>query len=110
MEIFQLLGLPADATLERIRGAYKRALCVCHPSNRETGNAGQFIRLQAAYRRYVLGEEAENCLYVCTAESSPPVCRCGALFAIQPAATGRVDCECCSCFVFVEEAAKALPG
>lgn len=103
-DIYALLGLRASASAEDVARAYHRLRARVHPGRAGTGSTAAFVRLEEAYARFRLGDDAAGCLAVCT---SAPVaqtreCRCGSRFEIPPGARGRVECDACSCFLYVE--------
>lgn len=108
-DIFSILGMRTDSSQIEIKVAYRKMLPVLHPNNRTTGSASGFIALQDAYRHYLIGDDSLNCFSIGVAGSAVPHCRCGAAFSVPEAFLGRLDCECCSCFIILEEPYKELP-
>lgn len=60
---FEVLGVPADAKLEQVRAAYRRAVLECHP------DANPDDPDEAAQRFYEVTEAYRSCLESCAARS-----------------------------------------
>lgn len=108
MDIFTMLQLRHTASPDEVKRAYYRRLATLHPTYTSTDNSGEFISLQSAYACYLLGEDCTDCYAVCTSNRTQFECRCKGIYMIQGGYLGRIDCEYCSCFIFVEDLPKQL--
>lgn len=108
MDIYNKLRLRSDASKEEIKSKYYKLLSILHPRTKGTGNEIEYLELQKLYKRYLLGDDCTNCFYVCSNNTKSISCRCGGVYEISDEYIGRLDCDFCSCFIFVEEKAKEI--
>lgn len=106
MDIHTILGLNQNSTEEEIKKNYYRRLREVHPHS--GGCASRFIELQAAYSKYLLGDACDDCLAIFTNACRSATCRCRGEYHIPAGFKGRIECEFCSCFIFVEDAPLQL--
>lgn len=110
MNIYGLLGLRSGATPEEVKTRYYKRLAEVHPNSRVEGSTASFIALTNAYKQYTLGEDAADCFCVCASNTGHVRCRCGGVYDVAPHELGKMECNYCSCFIFVEEAPRELCG
>lgn len=102
-EIHHLLKLKSNASKEEIKSNFYKIAFKTHPKNKTGGNEIQYIQLQEAYKKYLLGDDFINCYLVCTNDIKKCECRCGGIYKIEEGYSGRLDCEYCSCYLEVED-------
>lgn len=110
MDFHRLLGLGDTASPQELKARYYQRLAAVHPNSRAGGDTASFIRLQEAYKKYLLGDDFSNCFLVCTADTKGIACRCGGIYGASDGSVGRIDCDYCSCFIQIEEPPKEIAG
>jgi hypothetical protein len=104
MSIFKLLGLKKNATEKDVRIHYIRRLIQVHP-DRSSGSTDEYLKLNNAYEAYTRNKGFQETPYaVCRrADIHSITCRCGEKYKLCHEVESRVDCECCSCFIEIED-------
>lgn len=97
--IKEMLGLRKDATEKEVRSRYMKQLFAVHP-HVKGGSEEKYMMLKTAYERYCAGDVKENPYAVCRKEEAASMeCRCGGRYSMSYEMSGRMECECCSCFI-----------
>ena len=102
MDIISMLNLPVACPGPDVKTAYYKALAHYHPQNKQSADPSMFMALQEAYKRFLRGGDYSQCLAVCSGTENI-VCRCGAGFTCVQGWNGRIDCEYCSCYIYIDE-------
>ncbi|KHN70038.1 hypothetical protein CWI42_030520 [Ordospora colligata] len=104
MSIFKLLGLKKNATEKEIKTHYIRRLIQVHP-DRPSGSKYEYLKLNNAYEAYIRDRGFQEMPYaVCMRTEIHSIsCRCGEKYKPYHEVDNRIDCECCSCFIEIED-------
>lgn len=103
MSLHFFLNLRYDATHEEIEMAYKKYLVRHHPDKSKRDTLNLYLNIKREYEKYKNNISDDN-FYLCCfpGEVSSVFCRCGSPFLLDNLVANKIECECCSCYIIVE--------
>lgn len=109
MSLHFYLKLRYDATHEEVEIAYKKYLVKHHPDKSKSDTLQLYLNIQREYEKYKKNLSDDNFYLRCfPREVQNVVCRCGSTFVYENLVANKIECECCSCYIIVEDEPREL--
>ncbi|KAF9762648.1 Chaperone protein DnaJ [Nosema granulosis] len=103
MSLHFFLKLRYDASQDEVERAYKKYLIKHHPDKSKSDTLDLYLNIKQEYEKYKKNQTDEN-FYICCfpSEIEQIRCRCGSKFDEENIFANKIECECCSCYIIVE--------